>query len=695
MADETGQTDDRTRLSPHESNAEAVLSRLVTRAGFGGPPMRTLAHIDTAARFLAGTADTATALAGHTSDICPWGPLVGRIGAVALRAVSPATSDRDRATLLALLELWARSPMADPAARLRRGRVAAGVIAARDEHGSAMTIGGGDAEWIARRNPELVFLDRAFGQGAPPALGTIADVAEAPLRWGDADQLTRLVALVRAKGPVPWDRKAVDLLAEKIGLSRTTASVALCGFVGHPNGPTRKLTPQARKTLGVTLRDLEHAWFRDLEGHTDEDRLELLAEALPQDPEALWEPDGLSGVALCISEAWQRRFGKKTVAPLSTVQAAGKVAPNVTGAQLCEWLVDPGAVPLLTQDLDSWLESDDSPGYKHQKCVPADETLRLRNLIEAVLLGLRWSYEELPAGDPVREGAPAAYDLLLQRLAHPGLRLQACLFDRGTRGLDAITERFGSVPHSGPSELTVDYVDDGLTVAALVEHQRLTSLFFRPALYGVDARTERLAEVVDASRNSRHTFERVRLMRGKGAEGMAHRIRSGALPEGAYEADPSASAPSLVEEAAGRLDVPPDSAALYLQLLTLGEPTDRHVRKCNRWTPARLREAADPLVARNLAVRTEQPREGRKVFLPGPWTQGPPPQESWKADLKTAADAEAPDNAFLWWPLPERFAYAWQRAQDQGPAAHLQKPGSLPAAHSSSVASRQSSRSLR
>ncbi|MEV3926020.1 hypothetical protein [Actinomadura coerulea] len=673
MAAETGQTDDRARPSErerdtHERNTEAALSQLVTRHGFGRLSGSTLAHMEMVGRFLAGAVDPATAAAGQTSDVCPWGPLVGRIGAVALRAASPATADPHRETLLVLLELWSRTPMADPAVRPRRGRVAASVTAVRDEHGTAVTIGGADAEWVARKNPELAFLDRAFGQGAPPALGSVVEVTDAPLRWGTADQLTRLTDLVRARGPVPWDRKAVDLLAEKTGLSRTTASVALCGFLGHPNARAGKLTPQARKTLKVTLRDLEDAWFRDLEGHTDEDRLELLADVLPQDPERLWEPGGLSEVALRLSEAWRQRFGTKAVAPLDTVQAAEKVAPNVTGAQLCEWLADPGAVPLLTKDLDSWLESADSPKYKHQKCVPAAETLQLRNLVEAVLLGLRWSYEELPAGDPVREGAPAAYDLLIQRLANPGLLLPACLFDVGAQGLEAIIDRFGTVPYSGPGELTVDYVDDGLTVASLREHQRLASLFFRPALYGVDARTERLAEVVDASRDSGHTFERVRLLRGKGAEAMAHRIRSGALPEGAYEADPSASAPSLVEEAAGHLDVPPDSAALYLQLLTLSAPTDRDVRKWNRWTPARLRKAADPLVARDLVIRHEHRGGGRKIFVPGPFTQGPPPQETWKAGLKAAADAADPQTPFIWRPLPDRFTCAWHHAQMRPPA---------------------------
>jgi hypothetical protein len=626
--------------------------------------MRTLAHIEMVGRFLAGEEDPATVAAGQTFEICPWGPLVGRIGAVALRSVSPATPDRYREALLALLDVWSRSPLADPAARLRTGRVAVSTTAAADEHGVAATIGGGDAEWIARQKPEMVFVDRTFGQGEAPLLGTVVEVAEAPLRWGSADQLTRLVASARANGPIPWDSKAVDVLAEGIGTSRTTAALALCGFLGHPNARADKLTAEARKILRVKVGDLRDAWFRDMDGHTDEDRLEMLAEVLPENPERLWEPGGLSEVALRLSQSWRQRFGKKAVVPLSTVQAAENVAPEVTGGQMCEWLADPGSVPLLTNDLDTWLESEDGVRYKNQKCVPSAETLLMRNILEAVTFGLRWSYEELPAGDPVREGAPAAYELLLQRLAHPGLLLPVCSFSVGRQGADAITGRFGSVPYSGPSELTVEYVDDGLTVAEVATERRLASLFFRPALYDVDARTQRLAEAVDASQTySRYTFERVRLLRGDAAQALVRRIGSGALPQGAYEADPSASAPSLVDEAGRHLDVPSDAAALYLQLLTLREPTDRNVRKWNRWTPARHRKAADALVDRDLVVRDKRTRAGRTIFLHGPWNEGPAPIETWKHDLQTAAAAEDGSAPFAWWLLPDRFAYAWNRAR--------------------------------
>jgi hypothetical protein len=92
------------------------------------------------------------------------------------------------------------------------------------------------------------------------------------------------------------------------------------------------------------------------------------------------------------------------------------------------------------------------------------------------------------------------------------------------------------------------------------------------------------------------------------------------------------------------------------------------VKKWNRWTPARHRKAADALVDRDLVVRDKRTRAGRTIFLHGPWNEGPAPIETWKHDLQTAAAAEHGSAPFAWWLLPDRFAYAWNRART-GPQA--------------------------
>ncbi|WP_448320918.1 hypothetical protein [Streptomyces sp. CO7] len=168
---------------------------------------------------------------------------------------------------------------------------------------------------------------------------------------------------------------------------------------------------------------------------------------------------------------------------------------------------------------------------------------------------------------------------------------------------------------------------------------------------------------------------------GEACERMTARIGSGALPEGAYETDPRASAPKLVAEVTCRTGLSEDAAALYLQLLALPSPTDRNVRRWNGWTARQHREAAGELADRRLVVRDRRPRAGREVFLPGGWAPSgrptwglrpPPPLERWKVPLlgaelshegKVTHLPPLPDT------LPELFGRAWRLVCDgDGPA---------------------------
>ncbi|MFC7642208.1 hypothetical protein ACFQX6_15485 [Streptosporangium lutulentum] len=90
---------------------------------------------------------------------------------------------------------------------------------------------------------------------------------------------------------------------------------------------------------------------------TDEQRLDLLASALPEDPERLWEPGGLRAVAEHVAEGWIERFGRRPRIPEETLAAARALGtPTMSGGDLCAALADPRGLPLLTADLDTWLE---------------------------------------------------------------------------------------------------------------------------------------------------------------------------------------------------------------------------------------------------------------------------------------------------------------------------------------------------
>ncbi|MEU8526678.1 hypothetical protein AB0C77_13960 [Streptomyces sp. NPDC048629] len=164
------------------------------------------------------------------------------------------------------------------------------------------------------------------------------------------------------------------------------------------------------------------------------------------------------------------------------------------------------------------------------------------------------------------------------------------------------------------------------------------------------------------------------LLAGGGLERMMRRARSGAVPSGAYEADPRQSCPELVARVAGELGTGEDAAALYLQVATLAAPTDRNVRRWNGWSAGQLAQARADLLATGAVVEAKRSRAGRPVFLPGEWTDLKAPH----LPLETAKlaqhrvrpmrrnEIQGPFVRVLpIAPLHEMFATAWERTSGE------------------------------
>ncbi|MGW0433035.1 hypothetical protein ACWDV4_10900 [Micromonospora sp. NPDC003197] len=630
--------------------------------------------------FLTG-AVTTDRFAAETKNGVPvtdyWVSLIGRIGAVALRAVAASTRDERRARLLALLEVWAQTPFAGPEASLRIGVVATeqtGQLLTREEYGAAVAVG-----WAARGQRRFVELRTGAGDvpaatGDPSALGTVVEVADAPRGWGGADALRRLVALVRERGPVPYDDAAVSVLAERTGLSRPAAGLILAGIPGTGSYSLPFLDETERKILRLKTAEAE-AGRRELGVLSVEQRLDLLADVLPADPAELWEPGRMSTVAERVAQRWNSLVGRRVSVPEATLTAAMKLPTVDSTTELCVTLAEPHAVASLTTNLDTWIKKGEY-GYKVTDGDGGTGVWRFGNLLRNLAIGAQWAYAELPAGDPVRAGVPDTVELLRARLSHPGLLLNAGSAYYRHRTEQELRARFGDKPYHGPEPLDVATIDDGLTVVTLggtysirgVSREQDPNLFFRPAFYGDDTRSEQLRAM---AWSGVWDFTAVQWLLSEECGRMVARIRSGALPDGAYEAYPLVSVPELVAEVGQRLDLAPDPAALYLELLTLLQPTDRNIRTWNGWTPTRHKAAVAALVERALVVEAKRARAGRGVFLPGGWAKADTkhlPLESWKVSLyglTVSADGSVVEGVS--WPkrpLTELYVSAWQRILD-------------------------------
>ncbi|MEV0302644.1 hypothetical protein [Streptomyces prasinus] len=651
-----------------------ALGGLVDSLGYWGGK-GALAAVERTGRCLAGTGeptgpDEGPGIAGEGS----WTRFIGRIGAVALRAAVEPTRDERRRRLLALLEIWADSPFADPRARMRTGlvRVAeGGPVVVRDERGAAVVVG-----WPTEGLRK--FVDLRAGEPDPPGLGVIEEVTDVPHGgWGDAGQVRRLVELVRERGPVPWDLDAVSVLRDGTGMGRAAASFALAGMLGR--GYLPYLDDGERRIHRLKVAQIEDG-VQEPGRMGSLDRLELLADVLPEDPAELWEPQGMRAVAERIAHAWRERYGRRTVVPERTFDAVIELRPfPLSAGRFCAAFTDHASTRGLGSDLGTWLQNSEFGPFLIAEGWDLND---FRDVLRVAVPNLFRVYAELPSGDPVRAGAPGLLRALRERVDHPGLLLDVGILSRtvGHRVAD-VHGRFGSRPYAGPEPLEVASVDDGLTVVVdgVVDRRGDRSqprLYFRPAFYGDDERSRTL---LAARADFSHTpeIEIVEWLRGPACGRFIERLEGSSPPPGSYETNPAVSAPDVLGQVAGGLGVDEDAAALYLQLLTLYAPSDRNIRTGNDWKAARHQKAAAVLVERGLVVEDKRARAGRRIFLPGEWLHaGKPyqPMEAWKAEL---LGVERSYNGRLENPLPlptrtmpELFAHAWELVQGgRGPSA--------------------------
>ncbi|MET9734799.1 hypothetical protein ABZZ79_30420 [Streptomyces sp. NPDC006458] len=394
------------------------------------------------ARYIEGRREDATEAPAEAtvrfSGASSWNELIGRTGALALRAAAPATRPERRAVLLDLLEAWAGTPFADPAFRFRMGKLAGRhSYALRDEQGASFGL-----HWPARKETRYFEVVFPGGDCAPRPEEPLYAV-DCHRGWGTPEQLLRLVDLVWERGPFDWDADAVLALSEATGLSRPAAALVLSGNAGAGGYQVPFLDEHERSVYGFKAGELESA-RTELSAIRDEERLTLLADVLPEDPTDLWEPGGLARVADRTAAAWTRLHGRRPSAPWPTWQAAAALETGIPATHLCQLFLDPANAPVPPGFyLGVWPCPSE---YRHLRTAwGVMSEYDSMNLVHAVLTGLTWAYTDLPAGDPVRDGAPGVVRQLRRVLAggdSPARVLHAGVIrgSRGSRRQDWLTD---------------------------------------------------------------------------------------------------------------------------------------------------------------------------------------------------------------------------------------------------------------
>ncbi|MET7757224.1 hypothetical protein ABZT27_21345 [Streptomyces sp. NPDC005389] len=601
-----------------------------------------------------------------------WSQLLGAIDAVAWRTAVAPTPDTERVALRAFLETWAGQPFAREGGRWWVGRTPGADILDGLREGGTVVVSA--ARWDAGK--ACWFVAPATGATEDdPVPAAVPDARLVRVDRDDAARLRALLAAIDAHGPLPVPESAAARFAELTGVRRPVARLVVAGLVGRADrDEDRALARKAPyKASPMTAEAYEELRAR-LGGAG---RRAVLAAALPEDPAELWRPGGVEAAVERMAGVWRERIGGLPAVHdeaadtleadlgLSEVWArrlaGGYEAAEDTTVPAADWDL---AAPRygLGVEVRALPPEGPEPPYGTPVGLP----------IERIASALVWAWTDRPVGDPAVAGATALYERLRAELSRPELLVEL----PGGRVQDTserIAERFGpaTLPVSldrrkeeGPMPSMTAYDSGPLVVCAPGGNA-----FLRPAEVADPEAWRRVRETTDLAEE----LDRVApLLVGGGLDRMMRRAGSGAVPDGAYEADPRQSCPELVARVAGELGAGTDAAALYLQIAALAAPTDRNVRRWNGWTTKRHAEVRAELLATGAVLEAKRARAGRTLFLPGEWTELKSPhlplekvklashrvRPMWSNQLRSPFVRLLPTV-----PLHEMFAEAWEREQ--------------------------------
>ncbi|MFE3829030.1 hypothetical protein [Streptomyces sp. NPDC059092] len=622
-----------------------------------------------------------------------WATLGGvGMAALAVRAASPRTDEKQRAALLEFLDAalsveaaGSSAPgtaggedagdalLIDPRGRLRTAELRTPAKgdgkATRGEvrHAGArrlLVLGhvrddGENAFWHAvEYDPS-----GAFGGwdgstiAASEVLGTADDPARAPV-------IRRLVELVRERGPLPYRPEWALDFADRVGTTSVAAALfqlgspGLGGYQGNGILTAEYLEPLAAKSAEAQVGRAA------LGALSTEELSAYTALLLPGDPARVAElwTDGFA--AEPAADAWIAARGRRRAMPASLIRRM--VAEDGGGAAVSDAL-NPELLDALSGRTEQRMVDGELKATEPHRLLTGKV---LHELVDAV----RWLAYRLPYGDPLRAVLPTTVRMVRQRLADPGLLLRLGV-DRDSAWdpvAPRLREAHGVAPKRGADEKELFELTPALVLTPERYSRGGDEIWVRPAAVlpaawaaGGSGDTEvggpdhpdlkLLAATADhapglAALRAVLSEEFMELASADGAPGA--------------QQNPCHSVPELVAEAVERFGLSQDAAALYLMLLALPDPTDRNQTAWTGWKPARMKKARAELAATDLVVEAKRARAGRSLFLPGGWLEAHAPRlpsESWKTAL-SASDISGFVVGHR--PVERMFEAAWRRVTE-------------------------------
>jgi hypothetical protein len=635
-----------------------------------------------------------------------WDGLVGGLGALALRAVSPAFEEKDRAVALAFLKAWATSSFAQrDVGRCRRIHLSFDEIpkALPLEYDEDGDVEGGDLAFTRDGNryflrTEHVTLeyfddDDTFdahgiefapdGEFKLPHGATLVTGQALDGGWGTRDEIEAFITQAESRGPLAADPDAVRAFAERADISVAEAALFWLGLPNVESWERNFLAKDVRTALGLKVAELEVA-KTTLRQITRDKRVRILDAAIPSDIESLWTSpgDGEGNALDRLTTRLGEVLGRRVKLPEELLTALSKeLAPDGDARTLLTALVDPDASKPFNTD-GRWTFDEDGDVVRPDDDDEDAAVFELHHLCGMAQL-IPYLELKLPAGDPLRSNVATLVERMRNRLSNDDLLLDLSVYidedDETKRAklAESLFAQVGGTTTDDPKKGT-KIRDDGAVIATLKSGKswRPLTVAVRVGRVEDDAPIQQafaIRQAVEGTVWGTDSLEALRWVRSSAFAGLVARLANTPLPDDTFEANPLHSAPDTVAAVVETYDVSEDAAVLYLQTLTLAAPTRKSVLLWNGWTAGRYKKACAELTDAKLVLQAKRSRAGREHFLPGAWESGPDsptlPLETWKMplyDLKRNATGglTLPLQRILpRAPLHEMFEKAWARVE--------------------------------
>jgi hypothetical protein len=471
--------------------------------------------------------------------------------------------------------------------------------------------------------------------------------------------------------PMAWEPAMAERTAKRADLSLAEATLLFHGAPKRNSWGKDFLGKPKREVLGLKRDDASAAneTFKPLK---DDELYALLADAVPDDPALLLSPATDGGWADRVGDAWKKKHGKKTKIPQDLIAQAKKELS--LGNDLTEIL------PVFAGELEQpWLRNDDRVFTELGAWRGRGEGFLDPSRAKEIVTLAAWLFFARPIGCPIRAGIPAALKKVRSLISDPKTIWKLETFyasddsAKDKTRATAITSLVAGKtfdPGKNGEETALEARDDGTVLVASFKNHVFAG--FRPGkLDGAGGKTaEKLAQAVhddtdNPGADPLDDLKIARLVLSDELAALADRVDDTEVPDGGFEANPTASAPKLVAKVAKAEGISQEAAALYLQMLALPEPTQKNVTTWNNWTTKQYAAASAELVKKKLVVEGKRERAGRTIFIKGGYTKGDRenlPTEEWKLPFYAGLSRNVPHE-----PTHQLFERAYKRTETDPP----------------------------